>query len=155
MALSLPDLMADTAPLSISGCCTPFWFQIADEEVKLHLEDCDSIQDQLEHVLNDCIGDFPDDDKSEVAAYAAQIARAHITEQTHHGHARQVVIFSYLTCPSNIYLGLSKPTLHFIQTAIKTGMRRQSQDRPPTMLGSSSPKNVAHARLGLRGERYV
>lgn len=65
--------------------------QIADEEVKLHLEDYDSMQEQLEQLFNGCIGDFPDDDKSEIGAYAAQIAWAHITDQTRQGHARCVV----------------------------------------------------------------
>jgi len=67
-----------------------YFFQIADEEVKLHLEDCDSLQNQLELLLDGCMSDFPDDDKSEVAAYAATIARAHTTDQTRNGHTRCV-----------------------------------------------------------------
>jgi len=50
--------------------------------VKLHLEDYDSIQEQLELLLDGCINEFPDDDRSEVAAYAASIARAHRSDQT-------------------------------------------------------------------------
>jgi len=53
------------------------------------------MQEQLEQLFNDCIGEFPDDDKSEIASYAAQIARSHITDQTRHGHAR-LVFFSAL-----------------------------------------------------------
>ena len=68
------------------------YLQIVDEEVKLHLEDYDSMQEQLEQLFNDCIGEFPDDDKSETAAYAAQIAQSHITDQTRHGHARFVCL---------------------------------------------------------------
>ena len=72
------------------------FFQIADEEVKLHLEDYDSLQDQLELLLDGCIGEFPDDDKSEVATYAATIARAHITDQTRNGHTRCVFLAAFL-----------------------------------------------------------
>ena len=81
------------------------YLQIADEEVKLHLEDYDSMQEQLEQLFNDCIGEFPDDNKSETAAYAAQIAWSHITDQTRHGHAQFVCILlhfghvlSFLLC---------------------------------------------------------
>jgi hypothetical protein len=39
-------------------------------------------------LLNECLTDFPDDDKSEIAEYAAKIAQANITEQTRTGHMR-------------------------------------------------------------------
>jgi hypothetical protein len=58
--------------------------------MKLHLEDYDSMQEQLELLLNDCMSEFPDDDKSEIATYAANIAWAHITDQTRNGHTRWV-----------------------------------------------------------------
>lgn len=67
--------------------------QIADEEVTLHLEDYDSMQEQLEALLNDHLGEFPDDDKSEVASHAAEITRAHITDDTRKGHSRCVLTF--------------------------------------------------------------
>ena len=63
-------------------------FQIADEEIKLHLEDSDSLMEHLDMLLSESMEDFADDDKSEVAEYAAKIARANITEQTRSGHAR-------------------------------------------------------------------
>jgi hypothetical protein len=62
--------------------------QIAEEELQLHLEDADSMMEHLDMLLNECLTDFPDDDKSEIAEYAAKIARANITEQTRTGHMR-------------------------------------------------------------------
>lgn len=64
--------------------------QIAQEELKLHLEDSDSMMEHLDMLVNECTVDFPDDDNSAVAEYAARIARASITEQTRGGHLRFV-----------------------------------------------------------------
>jgi len=64
--------------------------QIADEELKLHLEDSDSLMEHLDMLLSECMEDFPEDDKSAIAEYAAKIARANITEQTRTGHMRCV-----------------------------------------------------------------
>jgi len=75
-------------PCSIEGSLPPI--QIADEELKLHLEDSDSLMEHLDMLLNECMEDFPEDDKSTIAEYAAKIARASITEQTRTGHARCV-----------------------------------------------------------------
>ena len=61
------------------------------------------MQEQLEQLFNDCIGEFPDDDKSEITSYAAQIARSHITDQTRHGHAR-LVFFCFIPIIFCIFL---------------------------------------------------
>jgi hypothetical protein len=86
-AESVVDEQQVSLPSELVGARLSMWyfFQIPNEEVKLHLEDCDSLQDQLELLLDSCMGDFPDDDKSEVAAYAATI-----TDQTRNGHTRCV-----------------------------------------------------------------
>jgi hypothetical protein len=60
------------------------------EELKLHLEDSDSMMEHLDMLVNECMADFPDDDNSAVAEYAARIACASITEQTRVGHLRFV-----------------------------------------------------------------
>ncbi|KIM71546.1 hypothetical protein PILCRDRAFT_16976 [Piloderma croceum F 1598] len=68
---------------------------VAEEELKLHLEDTDSLMEHLDMLINECLADFPDDDNSEIAEYAAKIARANITEQTRTGHLR--IIKAYIT----------------------------------------------------------
>ncbi|THH15350.1 hypothetical protein EUX98_g9480 [Antrodiella citrinella] len=65
--------------------------EIANEEVKLFLEECeeedadDSYEEQLESLVQSCIQDFPDEDDSPAARYAAQMARACITQGTEMG----------------------------------------------------------------------
>lgn len=46
--------------------------------------------EHLDMLLNECMEDFPEDDKSAIAEQAAKIARANITEQTRAGHTRCV-----------------------------------------------------------------
>ena len=48
------------------------------------------MMEHLEVLINECMADFPDDDKSAVAEYAAKIAMVNITEQTRGGHFRCV-----------------------------------------------------------------
>ena len=50
------------------------------------------MMEHLDVLVNECMADFPDDDKSAVAEYAAKIARANISEQTRGGHIRCVQI---------------------------------------------------------------
>ncbi|KAF7965122.1 hypothetical protein HWV62_45545 [Athelia sp. TMB] len=73
--------------------------KVADEELKLHQEEFDSLlQERLEGLVNDHIGDFPDDDddQSPIAMHAAAIARAHITDGTRKGHQRVIkAYFAY------------------------------------------------------------
>jgi hypothetical protein len=64
--------------------------QIAQEELKLHLEDSSSMTEHLNMLVNECMADFPDDDNSVVAEYAARIAHTNITEKTQGGHLRCV-----------------------------------------------------------------
>jgi len=45
-----------------------------EEELKLHLEDTDSLMEHLNMLINKCLVDFPDDDNSEITEYAAKIA---------------------------------------------------------------------------------
>ncbi|KAF7967243.1 hypothetical protein HWV62_35061 [Athelia sp. TMB] len=73
-------------------------YKVADEELKLHQEEFDSLlQERLEGLVNDHIGDFPDDDdQSPIAMHAAAIARAHITDGTRKGHQRVIkAYFAY------------------------------------------------------------
>jgi hypothetical protein len=48
--------------------------QVAEEELKLHLEDTDSLMEHLDMLINECLADFPNDNNSEIAEYAAKIA---------------------------------------------------------------------------------
>ncbi|KAF8549923.1 hypothetical protein OG21DRAFT_1382988, partial [Imleria badia] len=69
--------------------------QIAGEMVKLDLlEDADN-EAMLDILIGDCMEDYPDDDQSEMAQYAAKIARASITDQTRDKHIR--IIKAFLT----------------------------------------------------------
>jgi hypothetical protein len=81
-------------PFLQTGTLSPsnflFLVQIAYKELKIHLEDSNSLMEHLDMLLSDCMEDFPDDDKSAVAEYAAKITRASITEQTRTGHTRLV-----------------------------------------------------------------
>ena len=43
----------------------------------LHLEDADSMMEHLNVLVNECMADFPDDDKSAVAVMRLHIAYAH------------------------------------------------------------------------------
>ncbi|KIM72534.1 hypothetical protein PILCRDRAFT_16047 [Piloderma croceum F 1598] len=67
----------------------------AQEELKLHRKDLDSMMEHLDILMNECMADFLDDDNSAVAEYAARIAHVSITEQTQVGHLR--IIKAYLT----------------------------------------------------------
>jgi hypothetical protein len=60
------------------------------EELKLHLEDSDSMMEHLDILVNECMADFLDDNNSAIAEYAARIAHTSITEQTRVGHLRFV-----------------------------------------------------------------
>ena len=66
--------------------------QIAGEMVKLDLlEDADN-EATLDILIGDCIEDYPDDDQSEIAQYAAKIVRASITDQTRVKHIRYICV---------------------------------------------------------------
>ena len=86
--------------------------QIAGKMVKLDLlEDADN-EATLDIIIGDCMEDYPDDDQSEMAQYAAKIVRASITDQTRLKHIRYVypgqnLLDSDLTMPG----GSSKPSL--------------------------------------------
>ncbi|KAG1813128.1 hypothetical protein DFJ58DRAFT_850687 [Suillus subalutaceus] len=62
--------------------------QIADEQVQLDLEEAVWSDEHLDSLMTSCLEDFPDDDVSELADYAAGIARSSITDRTRDGHAR-------------------------------------------------------------------
>jgi len=91
-------------------CWSSFCFQIAGEMIKLDLlEDADN-EATLDILIGDCMEDYPDDNQSEMAKYAAKIARASITDQTRDKHIRYVypsqdILYRHLTMPK----GLSKP----------------------------------------------
>jgi hypothetical protein len=62
--------------------------QIADEQVRLDLEEVVWCEEHLDGLMTSCLEDFPDDDVSELADYAAGIARSSITDRMRDGHAR-------------------------------------------------------------------
>ena len=62
--------------------------QVADECVRLDLEDATWCDEHLDGLVANCLEDFPDQDPSELADYAASIARGSITDRTRDGHAR-------------------------------------------------------------------
>jgi len=65
--------------------------QIADEGVRLDLEDAVWCDEHLDDLMATCLEDFPDDDMSELADYAARIAHGSITDRTRDGHSRLVL----------------------------------------------------------------
>ncbi|KAJ7235411.1 hypothetical protein C8J57DRAFT_1530846 [Mycena rebaudengoi] len=63
--------------------------ELAAEALRNWLEEEDSLEDQIDILIKEAIQDFPDeDDRDEAAKYAAEIARAVITDKTRHGHLR-------------------------------------------------------------------
>ncbi|KAH7904816.1 hypothetical protein BJ138DRAFT_1018593, partial [Hygrophoropsis aurantiaca] len=56
----------------------------------LDLEEATWCDVNLDLLLAECLEDFPDDDNSDVAKYAAKIARSCITDRTREGHMRIV-----------------------------------------------------------------
>ncbi|KAJ7291741.1 hypothetical protein C8J57DRAFT_1492205 [Mycena rebaudengoi] len=65
--------------------------ELAAEALRNWLEEEDSLEDQIDILIKEAIQDFPDeDDRNEAAKYAAEIARAVITDKTRHGHLRIV-----------------------------------------------------------------
>ena len=105
--VSAPAHQFEPPPLQLT-----LFSQIAGEMVKLDLlEDADN-EATLDILIGDCMEDYPDDDQSEMAQYAAKIARASITDQTRVKHIRYVypgqnLLDGDLTMPG----GSSKPSL--------------------------------------------
>jgi hypothetical protein len=52
-------------------------------------------------LIDECVTDFPDDDNSEIAEYAAKIAQASITKQTWTGHLRCIAHFHQVDGPDH------------------------------------------------------
>ncbi|KAG1803881.1 uncharacterized protein HD556DRAFT_1484503 [Suillus plorans] len=69
--------------------------QVSDEMLNLELEEASEVEAKLDILLNECLDDFPDDDQSEIAQYASNIARNSITDQTRTKHVR--IIKAYIT----------------------------------------------------------
>lgn len=59
----------------------------------LELEEASEVEAKLDILLNECLDDFPDDDQSEIAQYASNIARNSITDQTRTKHVRYCVTY--------------------------------------------------------------
>lgn len=70
----------------------PLLLQVADEMLHLELEEASETEDKLDILLTECLDDFPDDDQSEIAQYAASIAQNSITNQTRTKHVRYVLV---------------------------------------------------------------
>ncbi|KZP06356.1 hypothetical protein FIBSPDRAFT_902846 [Athelia psychrophila] len=67
--------------------------QISEQELMLHQEEFDSIQEQLEELFDEHTkGDYADNDKSPIAKHAAEIANAHITGGTRKAQRRQFIL---------------------------------------------------------------
>lgn len=73
----------------------------------MELEDADSIfnhdltdpeaqLDRLDAIIRESLNDFPEDNKSEIAQRAAEIARASRTEQTRTGHFRYRSFYAHM-----------------------------------------------------------
>ncbi|KAG0693492.1 hypothetical protein DFH29DRAFT_881407 [Suillus ampliporus] len=70
----------------------PLEKEIADERVRLDLEEAVWCDEHLDGLMTSCLEDFPDDNESKLADYAAGIAQGSITDRTRDGHARQAYI---------------------------------------------------------------
>ena len=57
----------------------------------LELQEASEAEAKLNILLTECLKDFPDDDQSEIAQYAANIAQNSITDQTRTKHVRYYV----------------------------------------------------------------
>ncbi|KAK7021481.1 hypothetical protein R3P38DRAFT_3317755 [Favolaschia claudopus] len=67
----------------------------APTEEDIALEEEDSLAEQINTLISDTLQDFPDEDtKDEAAKYAAEIAKAVITDKTREGHLR--IVKSYI-----------------------------------------------------------
>ncbi|KAG2114380.1 hypothetical protein DEU56DRAFT_933869 [Suillus clintonianus] len=66
----------------------------ARERVRLDLEEAVWCDEHLDSLMTSCLEDFLDDNESELAEYAAGIARGSITDRTRDGHAR--IIKAYI-----------------------------------------------------------
>ncbi|KAF7973323.1 hypothetical protein HWV62_15573 [Athelia sp. TMB] len=69
--------------------------EISEGVIKLHLEDSDSFMENLDAMVADALADFPDNDKSDIAIYAAKLAQSCITGDTRTGHVR--ITKAYIT----------------------------------------------------------
>ncbi|THH15723.1 hypothetical protein EUX98_g9419 [Antrodiella citrinella] len=73
---------------------------IVNEEVRLYLEDnaeedkVDGYEDMIEGLVQASLEDFPEEDTSPAARYAAEMAKACITQGTRNGHTR--IIMAYI-----------------------------------------------------------
>lgn len=61
--------------------------------MKLWLEEEDSLAEQIDARITESLPDFPEDEPDDTSKYAAEIARAVITEKTREGHLRYLYIF--------------------------------------------------------------
>ncbi|KAJ7164608.1 hypothetical protein C8R43DRAFT_1166537 [Mycena crocata] len=68
--------------------------ELSEEALKLWLEEEDSLAHQVDALIKEALEDFPEeDDLDEAAKYAAEIARAVITDKTRYGHLRIVKVY--------------------------------------------------------------
>ncbi|KAJ7453221.1 hypothetical protein FB451DRAFT_1050494, partial [Mycena latifolia] len=71
--------------------------QLSEEAFKIWLEEEDSLSHQIDGIISESMKDFPEDDNVDDAArYAAEIARAVITDKTRGGHLR--IAKAYIAC---------------------------------------------------------
>ncbi|KAG1783660.1 hypothetical protein EV702DRAFT_1190680 [Suillus placidus] len=77
---------------------TPLEKEVVDKQVQLDLKEAVWCDEHLNGLMTSCLEDFPDDNESELADYAAGIAQGSITDRTQDRHARQVkllIIFTF------------------------------------------------------------
>lgn len=87
--LVIEDKVSYYYDTSVENTALKLHIKIAEEQLKLHLEEADSLLDRIDDLVADALEDFPDTDNiSPVAQYAAKIAQACITEKTRGGHQR-------------------------------------------------------------------
>jgi hypothetical protein len=87
------DYSDELDDISVEHALDPQLQEMNDKNLELDTEDIDSLDDlltgpALEALINDSIDDYPDEDDSDEAKYAAEIAKNSITEKTRTGSIR-------------------------------------------------------------------
>lgn len=128
--------------------------QIYKEMLKFHLEETDSLVANIDDMVADALTDFPDDDKSDIVAYAARLAWSYITGDTRTGHVRYVIYNS----PSFFlvtyhYCSIVKAYIMYHRQYKSAWDAKAVTTQTPSDIKSSLPINVGQKRKATRGKR--
>ena len=130
--------------------------QIADEGVRLDLEDAVWCDEHLDNLMATCLEDFLDDDMSELADYAARIAHGSITDQTRDGHSRLVLKTCLFIIRTDLFPQESSSlTSSFISSTTPAGTRLWSHAKPLMMSVNSFHRSVVRKARGMKAREYV